>query len=89
MKNIEASKLRKEYNIIDIRDKIDYLNGHIYNAINISENELIKNYFLYLNKNDTYYIYCKKGISSKKVCNILNALGYDVINVYGGYASFK
>ena len=89
MKNIEAKKLRSEYNIIDIRDYNKYLQGHIYNAINISKNDLIYNHKNYLEKNKTYYIYCNLGNESKRVCEILSNLGYDVINVYGGYNSFK
>lgn len=89
MKNIEAKKLRSEYNIIDIRSNNEYKKGHIYNAINIPKEELLLNFNKYLSKNITYYIYCQFGNKSKEVCNKLNNLGYDVINVYGGYSSFK
>lgn len=89
MKNIEAKKLRQEYNIIDIRSYDKYLQGHIYNAVNIQKNELIYNVSKYLDKEKTYYIYCNLGNDSRRVCEILSNLGYDVINVYGGYNSFK
>lgn len=89
MKNIEINKIRPEYNIIDIRDYSDYIADHIYNAKNIPANELLNNYSKYLNKNKTYYIYCNKGVTSKKVCELLDILGYDVINMYGGYVNYK
>lgn len=89
MKNIEAKKLRREYNIIDVRDNYEYLQGHIFDAKNIPAKLLISNHDKFLNKNDTYYIYCNFGNKSKKVCELLNILGYDVINVYGGYDGFK
>ncbi len=89
MKNIEIKKIRPEYNIIDIREESEYYKGHIYNAVNIPEKELLKNYNLYLNKNQTYYIYCNLGNKSKKVCQILEIIGYDVVNMYGGYDTFK
>ena len=89
MKNIEAKKLRSEYNIIDIRSQNDYNKGHIYNAVNIPKDELLRNYKYYLRKEETYYIYCEFGSRSRSVCEILTMLGYDVINVYGGYSNFK
>ena len=89
MKNIEAKKLRPEMNIIDIRSRNDYDKGHIYNSINIEMNELLLNHEKYLNKNETYFIYCSFGSKSKKTCELLDTFGYDVINVLGGYDSFK
>lgn len=89
MKNIEAKKLRPEMNIIDIRNYSDYELGHIFNAKNIPMNELLINRDKYLNKNETYFIYCSFGNKSRKTCELLDNLGYDVINVLGGYDSFK
>lgn len=89
MKNIEAKKLRPEMNIIDIRSSSEYKLGHIYNCINIEMDELLLNYEKYLNKNNTYFIYCSFGNKSKKTCELLSTFGYDVINVLGGYDSFK
>ncbi len=89
MKNIEIKKIRPEYNIIDIRDRESYNKGHIFNAKNICETDLLKNYRSYLNRNETYYIYCDLGRKSRKVCEILSVLGYDVVNMYGGYDMYK
>ena len=75
-------------NIIDIRDSKSYLLGHIPNSINIYYLDLIGNPSKYLNKNDTYYLYCKSGITSKKVVNNLNKLGYHTVNIDGGYNKF-
>ena len=58
---------------IDIRDKNKYNSGHIDNAINIMEGDLIYNHNLYLNKNTIYYIYCDFGNRSKRVVNYLNS----------------
>lgn len=89
MKNIEAKSLSPNYEIIDIRDSSLYNLGHIYNARNIQVNKLLNEPEKYLDKSKTYYIYCSFGNRSKKACEILSLLGYDVINVYGGYDSFK
>lgn len=77
--------LKKEYNIIDIRDSYSYNLGHVYDAVNIPMDILLNNPSKFLNKNDIYYIYCTSGIRSKKTCELLKLLGYKVINVIDGY----
>lgn len=83
--NIFLCELKPSYNIIDIRDRYSYNEGHMFNARNIPMDELLNNTHMYLNKNDTYYIYCKSGMRSKKTCDILKLFGYNVINVIDGY----
>ena len=75
-------------NIIDIRASFDYEAGHIKDAINIREDLLLNNPECYLNKNDTYYIYCETGSRSRMVCNRLNARGYNTFNIKGGYKKY-
>lgn len=75
--------------VIDIRDRNSYLLGHIDNAINIDKSTLLSNHDKYLNKTDIYYIYCNSGISSKRVVEYLNSLGYNTVNIDGGYNKFK
>lgn len=77
--------LRPEYNVIDIRDKIDYDKGHFINSINIPYIFLLNNPSMYLKKGIIYYIYCTSGIRSKKACELLRVLNYNVINVKDGY----
>ena len=74
--------------IIDIRSIEKYNDNHIPGAINISYNEIMLNPSKYLNRGLTYYIYCQRGITSKKVSNILRSYGYNVINVIGGYEAY-
>ena len=55
-----------------------------------SENiNLIVNYKRYLNKNDKYYIFCNYGSTSSRLCSFLRNNGYDVVNLIGGYQSYK
>lgn len=75
--------------IIDIRDNYQFNLGSIPTSINIPMNFLLTNPDSYLTKNNTYYIYCEYGSSSKKVCNVLAKKGYDVINVLGGFSQYK
>lgn len=88
MKNIESKYLKPEFHIIDIRDRNAYLNGHIYNAQNIDMNLLLEMPDKYLKKDETYYIYCTSGFRSKRCVSMLNMLGYDAVNVIGGYEGF-
>lgn len=64
--------------IIDIQDKYSYEKSHINGSINIPYDILLNNYRSYLNKNDTYYIYCKTGKLSKRMVSVLHSLGYKV-----------
>ena len=76
-------------NIIDIRDNYLYNMGYIPNARNIPMNFLITNPSNYLKKDDEYYIYCNRGINSKKTCEELSKLGYNVVNLSGGFERYR
>lgn len=78
-------KLIGKVNIIDIRSIEKYNDNHIPNAVNISANELITNSNKYLNRMNEYYIYCQRGKSSIRVCQILRRLGFKAFNINGGY----
>ena len=71
--------------LIDIRSVQSYNNNHMEGAINIPYEKLIANPREYLNPNIRYYIYCQKGLTSSKVCQILTRMGYKVTNIIGGY----
>lgn len=75
-------------NIIDIRSNQKYNDNHIPGAININYNLLINNPEKYLKKELVYYIYCQKGITSKKATEILRRKGYNVIGILGGYEAY-
>ncbi len=76
-------------NIIDIRDGYLYNIGNIQNSNNIPMNFLLMNPENYLNKDEKYYLYCSYGINSRKVCLKLISMGYNVVNIKGGYNSYK
>lgn len=75
-------------NIIDIRDNYLYRLGSIPTSKNIPANFLLANPEDYLKKNETYYIYCARGMQSTKICSSLANLGYKVINCLGGYNEY-
>lgn len=78
----------KNPNIIDIRSIEKYNDNHVPGSININYNLLISNPGKYLDKNLTYYIYCQKGITSKRVVDLLRMSGYNVFSLRGGYEDY-
>lgn len=86
---MELRKMIPGIKIIDIRDNYQFNLGSIPTSINIPMNFLLINPSVYLNKNDTYYLYCEYGNRSKGLCNKLKEKGYDVINILGGFSEYK
>lgn len=74
--------------LIDIRDKYQYLLGHLPNAQNIPYTYLVMMPENYLKKEETYYIYCSHGEKSRKICSHLQELGYQVVDLIGGYEAY-
>ena len=88
--SISVTDLKKlnNLNLIDIRSIEKYNNKHIMNAVNIPMEQLLIRPEKYLNRDKKYYIYCQKGIQSRRLCQILINSGYNVVNVSGGYESW-
>ena len=91
MYEISISELLRLHNphIIDIRDNYSYQLGHLPNSKNIPYYSLLSNYSVYLNKQDTYYLYCDYGKQSMEISNRLNQFGYNTFYVKEGYLDFK
>ena len=75
-----------EYNqskgmLIDVEESNVFKKKHLYEAINIPFEKLIANYKKLLDKNKTYFIYCRKGQRSKKAVQILKFYGYNVTQI--------
>ena len=81
----EFLKLSGDISIIDIRSNQSYNNNHIPRAINVPYEKLLISPASYLKANTRYYIYCQKGITSRKLVSILNRMGYHTMNIQGGY----
>lgn len=78
----------KQLNIIDIRTNYEYQLNRIPTSKNIDKNILEKTPEKYLTKNETYYIYCQSGATSKLLVNKLNLLGYKTVNISGGFNNY-
>lgn len=67
--------------LIDVRHPLDYVKKHDPRSINIYADKLILNHSKYLNKNDTFYIICSKGLLSSRVVRTLSYYGYNLVQV--------
>lgn len=93
MNHISIDKLLEKRNhekiyIIDIRQPIEYSGGYIPGSKNIPAQRLLLDPAYYLDKNKTYYLYCHSGHTSNNVSNRLNGLGYNTVNIDGGYNNY-
>lgn len=91
LSTITISDLMKKLgniNLIDIRCSSSYNNNHIPGAKNIEYRTLLEDPSKYLDRNNKYYFYCQKGVQSHKLCSYLSSIGYDVVNVAGGYEAW-
>ena len=75
-------------NIIDIRNENEFLMGTIPSSKNIPAIKLEISPEKYLNKNETYYIFCNNGKTSKVLTEKLNIQGYRTVNIVGGYYNY-
>lgn len=86
---LDINKITIPTNIIDIRDKFQYYLGHIPNSTNIPYIYLIMAPENYLKKNEKYYFYCEHGEKSRKICMHLQELGYQAVDLVGGYEEYE
>lgn len=78
-----------DVNVIDIRETDELSAGAVAGSKHIPMMGLIMNKDQFLNKNETYYIYCAAGGRSFQTCSMLASAGYDVVNLDGGYSSYR
>lgn len=84
----DIDKLLGEVELIDIREPYEYNSGTLKTSKNIPMNTLLGNPEKYLTKEKEYYIVCQSGGRSSMACDRLRGMGYDVVNVAGGYGSY-
>ena len=85
---LDIDKIDISNNLIDIRDKYEYLLGHINQSINIPYNYLMMNPENYLEKDKIYYLYCDSGSKSRRLATHLNQQGFQTIDLIGGYTRY-
>ena len=85
VKDIDAVK--EKYQIVDIRDEIDFQYGSIAGAVNIPLQE-IKNAAEGFDRDTLYIIMCKSGVVSDTVASELREIGLRAVNLKEGYYGF-
>ncbi len=86
---LEIDTIEINDNLIDVRDKYEFILENIQGSRNIPYHYLMMMPEQYLEKGKTYYLYCDSGAKSRKVCAHLNNLGYHTIDLVGGYNRYK
>lgn len=77
--------------LVDVRTPEEFNAGHINNALNINwfDANFAKS-FENIDKNETIYLYCKKGGRSAKAAHLLDSLGYKkIMDLEGGYDAWN
>ncbi|MDB4292343.1 rhodanese-like domain-containing protein [Maribacter sp.] len=77
--------------LVDVRTPEEYAGGHLDNALNINWNAAdFADKFDAISKDQTIYVYCKKGGRSAKAQEKLISLGFEhVVDLQGGYDAVK
>ena len=75
--------------LVDVRTPEEYNEGHVEQAININWFDAdFQEQVNELDKKKTIYVYCKKGGRSAKAAQMLDSLGYEVVDLLGGYDAY-
>jgi rhodanese-related sulfurtransferase len=73
--------------IIDLRDEVDYVKGHIPSAVNIPYENLDRERQR-LNKNSLLILYCDRGHISLMAARDLMKYGYHIKSMHGGIRAY-
>lgn len=84
---IERVKADTNAIILDVRQPEEFAEGHLAQAINLDwlNQTVFINGLAKLNKQKTYYVYCRSGRRSQAAAGKLKAEGFQVIDLKGGY----
>lgn len=72
--------------LIDVRTPGEFAEGHFESAVNIDwmSEDFMRSWDT-IPKNGKVYLYCKKGGRSAMAANVLDSLGYSVVDLTGGW----
>lgn len=84
---IERVKADTNAIILDVRQPEEFAEGHLAQAINLDwlNQTVFINGLAKLNKQKTYYVYCRSGRRSQAAAGKLKAEGFQVVDLKGGY----
>jgi len=84
----ELHNLGSNAYILDVRREEEFLEFRVPGAVNMPMDKILENPDSLAN-DKKYYVICKSGGRSMKVCQVLQSRGYDVINISGGSDSYR
>jgi phage shock protein E len=81
----------KDAVVVDVRTKPEVEQGVIPGAVNFDvKSEAFEAQIKKLDKNKTYFLYCKGGVRSNKAANLMKSLGFQKIyELEGGIDAWK
>lgn len=88
IRNILSEALNYSGIIVDVREREEFVNGHIPMAVNLPLSELRQGN-ISLPKGKVLILYCESGGRSTLAASILIDKGYRVINTVGGMREYK
>ena len=88
------SQLQNDPNaiILDVRTYVEMQQGYIPNAklIDIYQGQEFIDEVMKLDKNKSYYVYCKSGGRSGQACAFMNQAGFEnAYNLVGGFVQWQ
>lgn len=89
--SIQENKNNPNFVILDVRTPEEFLSEYIENAVNLDYySDTFRNDLDKLDKNKTYFIYCRSGRRSENALNIMKELDFrEVYNILGGIIKWK
>ncbi len=85
----EIMDSRNDFVILDVRSLSEFSNGHIKDAIHITDSDIKSEAeTTLLDKNQTILVYCRSGRRSAAAAKELVSLGYTDVRDFGGIQSW-
>lgn len=84
---VEAVRSDGKAVVMDVRRPSEYEEGHLADAVNLDwlDQAAFRKGLEQLDKDRTYYIYCRSGRRSREAAARMRQEGFDVVDMKGGY----
>jgi rhodanese-related sulfurtransferase len=82
-------EINTDSNVVDVRAKSEYENGHLLNSQLLPLGNFLKNYENY-NANKKNYVHCQGGYRSMIACSLLKRKNINnIVDIQGGFAAIS